>query len=101
MTPPDQINPPPEGGWESLKVDELKDEREARGLSKSGKKGELVARLADDDVAQKDNLRAERGESAAPEAAETPAEEAVPDDGVAEEVVPPEEPAEEPAADEV
>ena len=52
MTPPDQINPPPEGGWESLKVDELKAELEARGLPKSGKKEELIARLADDDVAQ-------------------------------------------------
>ena len=52
MTPPDQINPPPEGGWESLKVDELKAELEARGLPKSGKKDELIARLADDDVAQ-------------------------------------------------
>jgi ribosomal protein L22 len=52
LTPPDQINPPPEGGWESLKVDELKAELEARGLPKSGKKDELIARLADDDVAQ-------------------------------------------------
>ena len=52
MTPPDQVNPPPEGGWGSLKVDELKAELEARGLPKSGKKEELIARLADDDVAQ-------------------------------------------------
>jgi large subunit ribosomal protein L22 len=49
---PDKVNPPPEGGWESLKVDELKAELEARGLPKSGKKEELIARLADDDVAQ-------------------------------------------------
>ncbi len=93
MTPPDQMSPPPEGGWESLKVDELKDELEARGLPKSGNKAELVARLADDDVAQKDNVRAPRGE--------TPAEEEVPDDGVAEEVLAADEPAEEPSADEV
>ena len=52
MTPPDKMGPPPEGGWESLKVDELKAELEARGLPKSGKKDELIARLADDDVAQ-------------------------------------------------
>jgi large subunit ribosomal protein L22 len=49
---PDKVSPPPEGGWESLKVDELKAELEARGLPKSGKKDELIARLADDDVAQ-------------------------------------------------
>ena len=97
MTPPDQMSPPPEGGWESLKVDELREELEARGLPKSGNKAELIARLADDDVAQKDNVPAPRAE----EAAETPAEEAAPDDGVAEEVIPPEEPAEEPSADEV
>jgi ribosomal protein L22 len=35
----------PEGGWSSLKVDELKDQLEARGLPKSGKKDELIARL--------------------------------------------------------
>jgi large subunit ribosomal protein L22 len=77
----------PEGGWESLKVDELKDELDARGLPKSGKKDELVARLEEDDAA------------GAP--AEEATAEAAPDDAVAEEVVPPEEPAEEPSADEV
>jgi ribosomal protein L22 len=73
LTPPDQINPPPEGGWESLKVDELKAELDARGLPKSGKKEELIARLADDDVAQAGTTPAPAAEKAAPEAtAETP-----------------------------
>jgi ribosomal protein L22 len=52
LTPPDQVSGPPEGGWESLKVDELKTELEARGLPKSGTKAELIARLEDDEVAQ-------------------------------------------------
>jgi len=52
VTPPDRQSPLPEGGWESLKVDELKDELEARGLPKSGTKAELVERLLDDDAAQ-------------------------------------------------
>jgi ribosomal protein L22 len=66
----DEMRTPPEGGWESLKVDDLKAELEARGLPKSGKKDELIARLVDDDVAQQDNLPAE--EAVAPE---EPAEE--------------------------
>jgi ribosomal protein L22 len=82
VSPPER-NEAPEGGWESLKVDELKQELEARGLPKSGTKAELVARLEEDDAAPAAD---------APEA---------PDEGVAEEVVPPEEPAEEPSADEV
>jgi large subunit ribosomal protein L22 len=69
LTPPDQMNPPPEGGWESLKVDELKAELEARGLPKSGKKDELIARLADDDVAQAGTTPAPAAEKEADEAA--------------------------------
>ena len=40
----------PRGGWESLKVAELSEELESRGLPKSGKKAELVARLQEDDA---------------------------------------------------
>jgi ribosomal protein L22 len=97
-------NPPPEDGWGSLKVDELKEELEARGLPKSGNKGELVARLEEDDAAA--GAAAPEAEAPAEDAvaAEAPAEDTAleaPDEGVAEEVVPPEEPAEEPSADEV
>jgi ribosomal protein L22 len=59
---PDRIDAP-EGGWSSLKVDELKDQLEARGLPKSGKKDELIARLEEHDA----------GDTApAPEASEEP-----------------------------
>ena len=56
----------PEGGWSSLKVDELKEQLEARDLPKSGKKHELVARLEEFEAEPADE---------APEAAEedTPA----------------------------
>jgi large subunit ribosomal protein L22 len=97
LTPPEQVNPPPEGGWESLKVDELKAELEARGLPKSGKKDELIARLADDDVAQAGTTPAPAAEKAAAEdAAPEAAEEAAPE--AAEEAAPEDEEAE-PAAE--
>jgi ribosomal protein L22 len=89
MTPPDRMAGPPEGGWESLKVDELREELEARGLPKSGTKAELVERLEDDEVAQ---------EGAAP-AEELKAEEVVEADTEAAEVAE-EEPAEEEPAEE-
>jgi ribosomal protein L22 len=93
----------PEEGWESLKVDELKEVLEARGLPKSGTKAELVARLEEPAAEAPDEAAAaeEAPEAAAP--AEEPAAEApeAPDEGIAEEIVPPEEPAEEPSADEV
>jgi ribosomal protein L22 len=63
MTPPDQVSGPPEGGWESLKVDELKVELEARGLPKSGTKAELIARLEDDGTAQAEVAPAEEQEA--------------------------------------
>jgi ribosomal protein L22 len=96
----------PDEGWESLKVDELKDELGARGLPKSGNKAELIARLEEDDAASGAEAPAAEAEPAAEAAAEAPAAEAeptaeAPDEGATEEVVAPEEPAEEPSADEV
>jgi large subunit ribosomal protein L22 len=72
-----KVNPAPEGGWESLKVDELKAELEARGLPKSGNKAELVERLLDDDAGQtvSDAAPAAEKEAApedAPQTTETP-----------------------------
>jgi large subunit ribosomal protein L22 len=55
----------PEGGWSSLKVDELKDQLEARELPKSGKKDELIARLEEHDAGGGDAAPA--AEAAAPE----------------------------------
>jgi large subunit ribosomal protein L22 len=66
---PDRIDAP-EDGWASLKVDELKEQLEARDLPKSGKKDELVARLEEFEAG---------GEPGAPEevvAPDEPAEQA-------------------------
>jgi hypothetical protein len=58
------------GRWGSLTREELKKNLDARGLSKTGVKDVLVARLADDDVAQKENVAptaAVHDDSVAPE----------------------------------
>jgi ribosomal protein L22 len=72
----DRVNPAPEGGWESLKVDELKEELEARGLPKSGNKAELVQRLEEDDAANAGNVPATAAEKEAETAEEEPEAEA-------------------------
>jgi large subunit ribosomal protein L22 len=74
-----ELRQAPDDGWGSLKVDELKEQLEARGLPKSGKKDELIARLEEHDVAEGD----------------------APGAGATEEVVAPDEPAEQPVAEEV
>jgi large subunit ribosomal protein L22 len=88
------MNPPPEGGWEALKVDELKAELEARGLPKSGKKDELIARLADDDVAQAGTTPAPAAEDEPAEVEEEAPEAAAPEDEPADEEPAEDEPAE-------
>jgi ribosomal protein L22 len=55
---PDRIDAPEEG-WASLKVDELKEQLEARELPKSGKKDELIARLEEFDAGGEADAEAE------------------------------------------
>ena len=64
----------PDKGWASLKVDELKEQLEARGLPKSGKKDELIARLEEHEAGGgAETPVAEAEEAAAEEAAPKPA----------------------------
>jgi ribosomal protein L22 len=73
---PDRIDAPEEG-WASLKVDELKDQLEARGLPKSGKKDELIARLEEHDAeAGAPTPAAEAAEQEGPAGGEAAEEEA-------------------------
>jgi large subunit ribosomal protein L22 len=59
----------PEEGWASLKVDELKEQLEARGLPKSGKKDELIARLEEFDAGGGEEAAPVEDEEAAPKPA--------------------------------
>ena len=69
----------PEGGWGELTVDELKAELEARGLPKSGKKDELIARLDEDDASAGAAPAAAPVEEATAEAAQEAPEAEVPE----------------------
>jgi ribosomal protein L22 len=64
----------PEGGWGELTVDQLKSELEARGLTKSGKKDELIARLEEDDASAGAPAAAPIEEATVEAAGATPAE---------------------------
>ena len=85
----------PEGGWGELTVDELKSELEARGLPKSGKKDELIARLDEDDGTPAAAPVEEATTEAAQEASEDAAAAADAAEEAAEEVVEEDEPSEE------
>jgi large subunit ribosomal protein L22 len=77
VTQPDKVSGPPEGGWESLKVDELKAELEARGLPKSGTKAELIARLEESGGADEAAVSEAAGRPAAEDSVSEAAEEEV------------------------
>jgi large subunit ribosomal protein L22 len=63
----------PEGGWGELTVDDLKAELEARGLAKSGRKDELIARLEEDDASSTgDGVGSQLDAGSAAEVAESP-----------------------------
>jgi large subunit ribosomal protein L22 len=85
----------PEGGWGELTVDELKSELEARGLPKSGKKDELIARLDEDDGTPAAAPVEEATTEAAQEASQDAAAAADAAEEAAEEVVEEDEPSEE------
>jgi ribosomal protein L22 len=71
---PDRIDAP-EGGWESLTVAQLQEQLEARGLTKGGKKDELIARLTEADASPAPAPEPEGAEEAPVEGAEeAPAE---------------------------
>jgi large subunit ribosomal protein L22 len=65
----------PEEGWETLTVDELQAQLEARGLKKSGNKDELVARLEEEDASRESPVASSQEEGA--DADEGPPGEAV------------------------
>ena len=78
----------PDGGWGELTVDELKAELEARGLPKSGKKDELIARLDEDDATPAAAPIEEATSEAAQEASADAAAAADADEDAAEEIPP-------------
>ena len=57
MTPPDQVNPPPEGGWESLKVDDLNTRGEKKVIKTWSRRSTIIPDMVGHTIAVHDGRK--------------------------------------------